>query len=369
MKNIAVFFGGQSIEHDVSVITGVLTLNTIDKTKFNAIGVYIDSDGKFYIGKDLCDIDNFSKLNMKKLTQVTFVLGDNGLYKIKNKKTQKLLSISAAINCLHGERGEDGCLSSLMKMCGIALCSPDLLSASISMDKTITKYILKGLRINCLPYITVRKNQSVNEKIIKFSYPVIVKPATGGSSIGINVANDFNQMKGALANAFQFGEYVIIEPLLSNFVEINCAAYKNSKGEIIVSSCERPVGRTEILCFNDKYKDGKREFPANIENKFSDKIQRITKEIYERLMFNGIVRIDFFIKNEKVYVNEINSVPGSLAYYLFSDTLKGFSEILTDIIEKSLKDFAQSLTQKRIYNSGILMDVGSKGAKHLKKKI
>ena len=153
MKNILVIFGGQTVEHDVSIITGVLTVNSIDKEKFNPIPLYVHTNGKAYSGIELLDLDNYSKLNFKKLNKVEFLIGENALFFNKKGKLKEILRVSACINCIHGERGEDGCISALMKLCNISIASPDILSSAITMDKIFTKYILKSLKIKTLPYL------------------------------------------------------------------------------------------------------------------------------------------------------------------------------------------------------------------------
>ena len=135
---------------------------------------------------------------------------------------------------------------------------------------------------------------------------------------------------------------------------------------MVVSECERPIYKDEILSFNNKYTDSEREFPARIDFNLSEKIKDITKKVYLELDYSGIIRIDFFIKDNEVLVNEINSVPGSLAYYLFTPSLKEFSKILTSIIMKAVKDYSKKSTLKREYKTSVLCIEGSKGAKRLK---
>ena len=194
--------------------------------------------------------------------------------------------------------------------------------------------------------------------------PPNFSPNTGGSSIGVRRAENERELSEAAAYALRFGKTAVIEPCLTGFTEINCAAYRGEKG-IRVSECERPVGRGEVLSFKDKYQTGTREFPANIPSELSDKIKSITEKVYEKMGFSGIVRADYFISGEKVYLNEINAVPGSLAYYLFTDTLAGFKDILTELIGVCVKDFSESGTLQRNYDSGILRAIGGKSAKRL----
>ena len=363
MKNVVVFFGGKSVEHDVSIITGVMTANSIDKTKYIALPIYVSKSGEWFIGQSLLDLDGYKNIDYTKLQRVTFVSGDNRLYAVKGKKLKEICTVAVAINCMHGGIGEDGSLSGLLNFCGVPLASPNTLSAAVSMDKGFTKTVLKGLGVNTLPCCELTYIDEWEKYKNDFSFPLIVKPTLLGSSIGITVALDQNQLENGISYALRFGRSVIIEPCLTDFQEINCAAYKDSDGKIIISECERPIGRTEILSFGDKYLSGKRVFPADIDKKYSDKIKQITKKVYLGLGFSGVIRIDYFLKGEEIYLNEINSVPGSLAYYLFGDTLKSFGVMLNHLLCAAERDFAVKSAVKTDYASGILSQCGSKGVK------
>ena len=362
MKSIAVFFGGVSVEHDVSVITGVLTCNTLNKA-LNVVPVYVDRSGEWFTGEILTDPDSFNNLDYKKLIKVTLVAGSNVLYAVHGKKLKELGVISSAINCMHGERGEDGSLAGVLKMCGIANASADVYPSALAMDKVLTKCAVKGI-VKVLPYAVVSSVKQAEETCLPFDYPVIVKPVLGGSSIGVKIAENKEELSRAVGFSLRYGKRVIIEPCLNDFTEINCAAYLCANG-LKVSECEMPIRRTDYLTFADKYESGKRVFPADIPKKLSDKIKKITAEVYNTFAFTGVIRIDYFIKDGQVLLNEINSVPGSLAYYLFSDTLKGFSEMLDDLLEVARINFAEDNTVKKTFDSGILRAVGAKSAKRL----
>ncbi|MBQ3492871.1 MAG: ATP-grasp domain-containing protein [Clostridia bacterium] len=363
MKNVAVFFGGQSVEHDISVITGVMSLNSLDDNAFCGIPIYIDKNGEWYTGEVLKDLDNYKCLDYKKLLKVTLVCGDNCLYVLKKNKLKKFCALSVALNCLHGERGEDGCLYGLLSMCKIPLASPPITPSAVCMDKTFTKTVMKGLGVKTLNSITVSSLEQLEKVKKNLNYPVIVKPNKSGSSIGVNKAVDDQTLKTALLYALRFGESAIIEPCLENFIEINCACYQDSGGNVVVSECERPVGRNEVLTFGDKYKSGKRIFPADIDKKYSDKIKKITQKVYCEAGFTGVIRIDYFLVDKDIILNEINTVPGSLAYYLFGNTLKTLTTILSEVINRALGDYARSLSVQTEFKSGVLTGCVGKGAK------
>ena len=275
MKNVAVFFGGQSIEHEISVITGTLTLNSVDGERYNAIPVYVDHDGKWWTGEILKDIDKYKALNLKKLKMVTLLSGDNSLYVVKGKRLKALGVVACAINCMHGERGEDGSLAGVLALSKIPIASTSIFSSALSMSKSFSKIALKGLGVKTLPYC-LASSMGDAEKIEKeLGYPVIVKPDNGGSSIGISVARNRRELEKGVSVALRYGAKAIVEPLLEDFIEINCACYRSGQ-KLVVSECEKPLSRGDILSFEDKYTDGKREFPADIDVKVAEKIKKIT---------------------------------------------------------------------------------------------
>lgn len=363
MKKIAVFFGGESVEHDVSVITGVLTLNALKKSSYLPIPVYVDFKGEWWSGESLFEVESFKNLNFKKLKKVLVYPGDNGLFILKKNKLKRIDSISCAINCMHGGDGENGSLAGALNLSFIPLTSANVLGSSIAMDKVLSKTFLKGLGVKTVNGLKISALKELEERTIDF--PVIVKPSTLGSSIGISVCNDDEELKRGVLLALRYSESVLIENYVENALEINCAAYLSEKG-VVVSECEKPAGAGKILSFEDKYLTGEREFPANIPQKKSDKIKSITKKVYLALNLTGFVRIDFLLNEQgDIYLNEINTVPGSLAYYLFTPTLEGFSKILEEQIRLSESKFSSKKTLLTKYKSAIFSMSGTKGAKHL----
>lgn len=361
MKNVVVFFGGKSVEHDISVITGALTCNIL-KDEFNVYPVYVDKKNGFYTGEILFDIDEYVKLDYKKLKRVTF-LNDNGLYEIRKNKIKRIADIYCAVNCSHGGNGESGALSGVMEYTEIPFVSPSVLPSAVSMDKEITKIALKGMGIKTLPCVATENLYDLEKKTARLGYPMIVKPACSGSSIGIAKANDKEELILAVLDALKYGKRAVIEKCLQDFVEINCAAYKNGKGAIIVSECERPFGKGEVLTFGDKYEKGTREFPANIPEPVALKIKETTAKVYAALKFKGVIRIDYMVKGEAVYLNEINSVPGSLSYYLFVNAPKEYLAVLKEVMAYAVKEYNCSTTYVKDFSTSLLKITGAKGYK------
>ncbi len=340
MLNIAVVFGGKSVEHDISVITGTLTLNTLDKTKYNPIPIFIDKDGLWWTAKEKT-LKGFSNFNTKKGSRVTFKIGEDILYKIKGKKVNIFCKIDCVINCTHGYNGEDGTISGLIKLCNIPLASPNEFCSSFSMDKEYTKIVLKGLGVKTLDYKVLYRQDFFKDKLSsikslnKLEYPIIIKPARLGSSIGIGIAKDFKELVLVCEKCFNYDDKLLIEPLIEDFTEINCAVYKGKS--LYVSELEKPISTKNILSFEDKY-EGKaeKEFPAKIDKELYDKIRQTSAKIYTALNFSGVIRIDYIIKDSVVYLNEINSIPGSMAYYLFCSSFTEFSIMLKEVVEDAI---------------------------------
>ena len=244
------------------------------------------------------------------------------------------------------------------------------------MDKEFTKIALKGIGVQTLDYLKITKCeyiQNSSETIFKiqekFSYPIIIKPANLGSSIGISTANNHIELVNGLKLAFMYDEKVIIEKKLIGYQEFNCACYIGLEG-LKVSEIEKPFSKSEILTFADKYQGyksgGGREFPAVISKSLENKIKKVTQKIYTGFNFLGVIRIDYLYFDNKLYVNEINTVPGSLAYYLFVDTIKDFSIMLTDIIEYAVKTHNAWQSKNHTYSSNVLEIEGAK-SKSIKK--
>ncbi len=364
MKNIIVIFGGISPEHDVSIVTGCLALNSLDRRLFTPIPIYVNKKGEWFTGDKLFKLRFFKEYSEKSLTRVNLVPGENILRKYASKK--KLCVVKGAINCMHGGTGENGTIGALFELCGIPITSQGGFGAALSMDKALTKTFLKGLDVKTLPCETVYRGDfykdtdyTVKTLADRLKLPLIVKPATCGSSIGISVAESYKKLYDALVYAFRYDDKVVAERYVEKFYEINCAAYRKN-GETVVSRLEKPLYKHDILSFEDKYllnlKSGivNKEFPAKIPDYLRDEIYRITKLVYEKAALTSVVRIDYIVENDTVYLNEINAVPGSLAYYLFYDNMRGITDLLTDLLEETFK---QSLSKKgnmTSYESDIL---------------
>ena len=371
LKNIAVVFGGMSCENEISVITGTMAANVLDRERYVSHPVYLAQSGKFYTGKALFDVANFRSGIESKAEEALFL--DGKLCTVKGKKIKEVARIDCGINGCHGLGGEDGTVSALFALNRIPCASPGMAGSAVFMDKELTKLVAKALGIKSAPWFRIgeaeyKKRAAMALRCVeeRIGYPVIVKPARQGSSIGVLVAENRAELVRAVQSALEYDAVVIAEKYLAGCREINCAAYKKG-GEIVVSECEEPLTAHKILTFRDKYMAGGKErvrnFPAALPEQSAARIKGYTKLLYRRLNLCGVVRADFLLAGEEVYFNEMNTVPGSLAYYLFAESMAGFSRLLSDLIEQGILEAKAAGGKKMLKNCGVLTSLPAKGGK------
>lgn len=372
MRNVAVFFGGRSCENEISVLTGVFVLNLLDREKYVPLPVYIHTDGTMYTSKKMTDLDVFRKNKYENFQKIFF--DGATVYEMKEKKgkIKRLLNVDVALNCCHGGLGEGGGVSAMMEWCGVPFASPDLTGSGVFMDKGMTKLVMRALNIPTLEYIRVNERDYEKRgafllKTIdaRLKYPVVIKPAHLGSSIGIAVAKNDLEAKRAIEDAFALDNRVIIERYLEEKQDVNCAAYILN-GEICVSEPEAAFGNG-LYTFEEKYikrqSDGGVLAGGKMQNEggrallsgeLREKIRSYTKTIYKRMNLQGVVRMDYLISEGKAYLCEVNTVPGSLAYYLFCERIVDARRFFSDLIEEAMSSAEKG---KRVLATGILKSV------------
>ncbi len=364
LKNILVVFGGDSLEHDISIITGVLVANSISKDKFKPIPCYINKQGFWFIGEKLFDVGYYKNLNEKELKRVALFSGEKKLYQIEKRKIEELFEIYCVINCVHGRCGEDGVIPSIIKASNLPIVSPNVLSSALTIDKSFCKKVLSSFGVLTVKGITLdsrkyfKNAKSWLEKVEnEIEFPCIVKPCFGGSSIGVTIANNVQELSKSICKAFSFDDKILIEKFIKDAKEVNCAVYK--KGEkLIVSKCLEPNFSSSFFTFDDKYlkslKEGFEEKEKSISESLERKIIEISKQVYEILELNSIVRIDFLCEDNNVYLNEINSIPGSYAYYMFNDKISSITGLLADLIDETLANFRKENNVIKNFSSSVL---------------
>jgi len=374
MDNIVVMFGGKSFEHDVSIITGIQVINNLNTFKYKIYPVYITKDGDYLYSEKLKQIETFKNFDQKKHKKVFFKSNSSYLY-VEGFTNKKLCRVDAVVLATHGGNGEDGTISAVLDEAKIPYTASGMVSSALTMDKCLTKYILENAKINTLPYTVLKKSELETVEIESLpDFPVVIKPANLGSSIGVKLVNNETELSDALETAFSMDNTVLVEKALTDFFELNIALFKNRK-QIEVSEIEKPINNNNILTFENKYisdknsgmEFAKKEFPAQIDQNLEQEVVEQAKKVYLAFGLSGICRIDFLFDKleQKLYVNELNSIPGSLAFYLFKKKFT-FSELLDELIENAkLNAFSKSV-KTFIYNSSILDNVdfsGGKGSK------
>ncbi|MEG2084970.1 MAG: D-alanine--D-alanine ligase [Clostridia bacterium] len=355
--NVLVIFGGKSTEHDISIITALQLAQNYNGCKNNLIPLYINNG--FYIGEKLNDIDTFINKDFKSLKRVLFV--QNGICDFK--KPKKIKGIDCAILCAHGGDGENGALAGMMEMYNIPYTSCDVLASSIGMSKDASKKYFKAIGLNVLPNIVLEKERyfddyvNLRKDIVKkMKFPLIIKPNSAGSSIGIKVVKDFNEFEEAMEVAFLYDEFVTIERALTNFYEINCAAIKVGD-DIKISQTEHPASWQDFLTYEEKYISApKHQIPADISAEMATEVSKLTEKIYKEMNLFGVVRMDFMWDRDasKLYINEINTIPGSMAYYLFEGVGIMYNELIEIMIEQAVARKAKQTKICYNYNTSVL---------------
>ncbi len=357
-RRVALLFGGRSLESDISIITALQTLGNIDKSQYLVEPIYM-YDGEFYVN-NVDEIEDFIDFDVNKHNKL--ILHKGGFYKIKRGKLSKYFKPDCALICCHGGEGEGGVLQGVLEYNNIPYTSSSLMQSAIGMDKTMLKRLFENMLLNVLPYSIVYKceydydrDALLNSIEKRLNYPLIVKPSRLGSSIGIDVANDRHDLEGVIDVALSFDDVVIVEEKLVDFVEVNCSAYKKG-GDIIVSSTEEPIFDNDYLSFNDKYMSegkisgGGHVIPARI-GELNEVVRKQTRRIYKELDLFGVVRVDYLVdmSRNKVYVNEVNTIPGSMAFYLYEGI--SFANLISDLIEEGI---SRKINNCTVFKSNVL---------------
>lgn len=356
MKKVGVIFGGQSVEHEVSVITGMQIIENIDKSKYTAVPIYITKEGKWLTGASLSEFKTYKEVNFKDAKQIVLSPNTNDFNLYLHPEgtgifAKKIIdTIDVAFPALHGTHGEDGSIQGLFELMNIPYVGGGVLASSVGMDKILMKDVYKSYGIPIVDYTWFYRSdwEKNRDKVINdieetLGYPTFVKPANLGSSIGISKAKDREGLIESIEVAINYDRKIIIEKAVENPREINCAVMGYDK-EVIASLCEEPLGWTEILTFDDKYvksnsKGGKssgerRIIPADIPDSLREEIEELAKKAFIVIDGRGTSRIDFLVdQDNKVYVNEINTLPGSIGFYLWEGKGFSFKKLVNELID------------------------------------
>lgn len=399
---IAVLFGGNSTEHEISIISAIQAMGYINRDKYDVIPVYITKNSDYYVGEFIDKIEEYTHIPdlLKKSTKVVWIKDGDKVslvrYPMKKFGNNVISDIDIAFPIVHGTNVEDGVLQGFLQTLGLPVVGCDVLSSAVGMNKYVMKTVLKDngisvLDCKCYTWKDYEDKDALIKKIEgSFKYPVIIKPINLGSSIGISKASNIDELSEALELAFEFSRKILVEPAIVKLKEINCSVLGDYE-EAEASECEEPINSDEILSFEDKYIGGngakgaksggaktggskgmaslKRKIPADITDEQRKEIRTMAVEAFKCLGCSGVSRIDFMLDEEtgKIYLNEINTIPGSLSFYLWEPLGKKYSQLLDDMIDIAIKQDREN--HKLVFSfetnvlEGVKLGGGSKGSK------
>ena len=384
--NVAVIFGCRSVEHEVSIISAVQAMRSADTEKYDLYPVYVAKNGDMYTGKSLFEIEEFSDIDalLKKCEPITLVR-QNGRVVIKflNStlfKKKEDIELSVAFPIVHGTNCEDGTLAGMLEFLGLPYVGCDTLSAAIGMNKAVFKDVLSAAGLPVLKCVTFSSREySANAAAVieniksQLKFPLIVKPVNLGSSVGISKATDEASLTEAIELAVSFADVVLVERAVENLREINCSVLGNFD-TAEASVLEEPIMHDEILSYKDKYMGNSkskgmaslgRKIPAEISEEKSAEIRELSVKIFKVLGCNGVVRIDFLMDSVtgEVFANEINTIPGSLAFYLWDATGVNYTALIDKLIELAFQRARARDNLTFTINTNILSGISFGGAK------
>lgn len=394
---VGVIFGGETVEHEVSIISAVQAMEHMNQDKYEIIPIYIDKERTWYTGKMLMDIDVYHNFDdLKKYASKCTLIKKDGHYYLQRTTGlfRKIITeLDLAFPIVHGNNVEDGTLAGLLESIGIPYVGSGVLGSALGQDKIVMKQVFSAMRLPIVNYLWFYDSDyaetadDIKGRVAELGYPVIVKPAKLGSSVGITYVKEAKDLNEAIDNAIQYDNKIIVEKAVENLVEVNCSVLGNYAYQQ-TSAIEEVKGRAELLTYQDKYLgNGKgvkgikgskgvksqgmasasRIIPARIDSQTEENVREIACEAFKALNLSGVCRIDFLINKEtrQVYINEPNTIPGSLSFYLWEPTGKKYSELLDDMITLAIKDYKAK--QKKVYSfdTNILSGyaVGVKGVK------
>lgn len=390
-KNIVVAFGGVSPEHEVSVLSAMQVIASLEDTEFQILPLYITKSGRWLTGKPLLDLENYQELEtlQRKAVRCTFShndLGEPVLLETEKKgffSSSESYPIHAVIPAFHGSEGENGSFQGACEMYNIPYAGSGVFASSLGMDKVKAKELCRAHDFPVVDDVSFIENdweqdqQSILEHTEELGYPLIVKPVALGSSIGVSRAENETNLIEAIENAFRYDDNLLVEKAVTPLMEINCSVLGTPE-KMQASVCEHPLGKEETLSFEDKYQSDSggqkgmasadRIIPADISDKLTENIQTLSKNIFKSFRASGLVRLDFLVNENtnEYYFNEINTIPGSFSFYLWEKSGMNMQELMLSLIEIAVKKHRKKIGRIRSYETNLLSEKAVKGLKGLK---
>lgn len=389
---IGVIYGGETVEHEVSVISALQAMNNLNEDKYDIVPIYISKDRIWYTGHMLRDIEFYKEFEDEKKYATKVMLYKKGKTFLLQRTTglfrKDITDLDVILPVVHGNNVEDGSLAGLLDSIGIPYVGSHVLGGALGQDKVVMKQVMESVNLPIVPYTWfydceyLDNKENILKEIKKIGYPVIVKPATLGSSIGIEVAKNEKDIESKIEDAMEYDTKIVVEKVIENLTEVNASVLGNYEYQK-VSLLEEVMGEDEILSFADKYLGNakskgtaskgmastSRIVPARISEKLTKEIQDTAKQVFKVLNLSGVCRVDFLIDNKenKFYVNEPNTCPGSLSFYLWKEAGMKYSELLDEMVSIAIKEYKHKNQKTMSFKSSIFDGFnGSKGLKGMK---
>jgi len=380
---VGVIFGSRSVEHEVSIVTALQVIQALDRSRYEPVPIYITKDGRWLVGEQLARLESYRDLQLVSGGNPAFIKPEPGERALIVEgagwlRRRAKVEIDVAFPCIHGTFGEDGTLQGLLELADVPYVGAGVVGSATGMDKIIMKAAFQAAGMPIVRYVWFRRSRwerspdtVLDEVESQLRYPLFVKPANLGSSIGISKATSRETLREALEVAAAYDRRLLVEEGVENAIEINCSVLGND--DPIPSVCEQPVAWQEFLSYEDKYlrgdkaqgmKGAARRIPAPISPELTRRIQELAVAAFQAVDCAGIARVDCLVNEgtQEVFVNEINTIPGSMAFYLWEPSGVSFAELTDRLIQLALERHAEKERTHYSYDSAILRKVAS-GAK------
>lgn len=387
---LGVIFGGRSVEHDVSIVTGHQVMRAVDYDRFDVVPIYIDRAGRWFTGAPLMDLKNYTanvtdlmgvqEVALSPSTQHRGLIVNPGSGFLRKSR---IITLDAIFPTVHGSHGEDGTLQGLFELADIPYVGCGVMASSVANDKVMTKVVLKQFQIPVIDGVSFSREewQTDSDKVIDqmtvhLTFPLFVKPATLGSSIGISRATDKKTLREAVELALGLDRRVLVEKAAEKAIEVNCAVMGHGY-EVTASVLEKPISFQEFLTFEEKYLQGgggmkgaDREIPAPLSDELTQQIQAAAVQAFQAIEGSGIARMDFLVIEEtgEFYLNEVNTMPGSLSFYLWKESGKSAKQVVSELVELAIEANRAKRANMYDYKTSLVDLTAERGLKGMKGK-
>jgi D-alanine-D-alanine ligase len=379
---VGVAFGGRSVEHDVSIITGLQALAVLQE-RHRAMPIYIARSGRWYTGEALKDLAVYQQDGGEggwdtDSEEVSFDLHNGRLLRVveggsllRGRKTPEPVALDAIVLATHGTQGEDGCLQGALELAQIPYVGPPVGAAAAAMDKVLTKAVLAQAGLPALAHLALRREQwdasrddCRRRASEAFGFPLYIKPASLGSSVGVSRCESESELADALELAFELDRVCLLEPAAQGGIEVNCSVIGRPGEQPRASVCEQPLASDGTLSFEDKYmssgkaegmKSAQRLIPAPIPQALAERVRELACSAFTAFGCAGVTRVDFLIdEQEHVWINELNTIPGSFSFYLWEPAGVPFADLMDELLDLALADHAEKQRTTTVFDTNLL---------------